>query len=222
MSDKQTGSDIVSGFNYNWINDNEYTNHGYKWITSFVGDWQAELDIIKTNSVVRTNMDRSKDDDYPQEHVTFEYEENSLLVGVDPYHIMYREYWNYVETFEAIFQKLGLNPTWHSFHIQHPGEMLHLHVDTILLDKKYTKHENHKDMARFFIFLEDWKPGQFMQMGSDFIKWKKGDVLWFDWKTVPHASGNSGWEPKCLAMITGIPTARTLEIIDGKHPTIII
>ena len=93
--------------------------------------------------------------------------------------------------------------------------MLNLHID-----KQYEMNEDPSQIARFFIFLQDWKPGQFIQMGTTFLKWRKGDLMWFDWPHIPHASANAGWEPRCLIQVTGTITPNTKEIMAGKWRTI--
>jgi hypothetical protein len=110
-----------------------------------------------------------------------------------------------------MIESLHMQKTKQAFHIQHPGEMLNLHID-----KQYEMHNDHTRIARFFIFLEDWKPGHFMHMGTSFVKWRKGDVLWFDWPNMPHASANAGWEPRCLIQVTGTITKLTEKLLLGN------
>ena len=95
-----------------------------------------------------------------------------------------------------------------AFHIQYPGEMLNLHID-----KQYEMNDDPSQVARFFIFLEDWKPGHFFQMGTSFLKWQKGDLVWFDWPNIPHASANAGWEPRSLIQVTGTITDVTKQLL---------
>ena len=71
------------------------------------------------------------------------------------------------------------------------------------------------EVRRAIVFLEDWKPGHFMHMGTSFVKWRKGDVLWFDWPNMPHASANAGWEPRCLIQITGTISKATKQLLLG-------
>lgn len=53
-------------------------------------------------------------------------------------------------------------------------------------------------------------------MGTSFMQWRKGDIVWFDWRNMPHASANAGWDPRCLIQITGTTTRITEELLLGK------
>ena len=114
-----------------------------------------------------------------------------------------------------MIDQLALEDSKQAFHIQFPGELLNLHID-----KQYEMNEDPSKVARFFIFLEDWKPGHFLQMGTSMVKWRKGDLLWFDWPNMPHASANAGWEPRCLIQITGTMTSKTADLFLGKRKRI--
>ena len=120
-------------------------------------------------------------------------------------------------TYATIDHQGNLIDTKQAFHIQYPGEMLNLHID-----KQYEMNPDASQVARFFIFLEDWKPGHFMHMGTTFVKWRRGDLMWFDWPNMPHASANAGWEPRCLIQITGTMTKWTEDIMLGRVPRITV
>ena len=57
-------------------------------------------------------------------------------------------------------------------------------------------------LVRFYIFLEDWKQGQFLFANDSVLQWKKGDIYCWD-DTVLHGSANVGLHPKIGLTITG-------------------
>jgi hypothetical protein len=66
--------------------------------------------------------------------------------------------------------------------------------------------------------LEDWEPGQFYQYGNlMYENWTAGEVHYFDWPNVPHATANASSYPRYTLQITGVCTARTYEIIKSKN-----
>lgn len=85
-----------------------------------------------------------------------------------------------------------------------PGGLTPWHLD----GQKYLQYNLTKDqehlVARYIIFLEDQKPGQFWQINNDFIKWKKGDILTWNQSTSPHGTANVGYHNRPVIMVTGI------------------
>ena len=136
---------------------------------------------------------------------------------MDTDQVIFRKVFEFEGVWKTMIDKLGLENSKQAFHIQYPGELLNLHID-----KHYEMNDDPKQVARFFIMLEDWKPGQFLQMGTSFIQWRKGDLLWFDWPNMPHASANAGWEPRCLIQITGTITSKTHDLFLGRQKKILI
>lgn len=183
----------------------------YKWLMRFVGDWTTELDQVKQQAQPKTWKTRGKQ--YHPDHPDLQSEVNDLVnAGMDPDTVIFRKHFDFDGVWQTMIDHLGLVDTKQAFHIQYPGELLNLHID-----KQYEMNADHTEVARFFIFLEDWQPGHFLQMGSSFIKWRKGDVIWFDWPNIPHASANAGWEPRCLIQITGTMTEQTDQLFLGKQ-----
>lgn len=59
------------------------------------------------------------------------------------------------------------------------------------------------DIYRALLFLEDWQPGQYIDVeGNPFVNWKAGDyVLWN--ADAPHSSINVGTSDRYALQITG-------------------
>ena len=204
-----------SNYHFDWQRS-EMPGHDYRWITRFVGDWDKELDVIKDQAVPKTWASRGKN--YHPDHPDLEAEQNDLVkAGMDTDQIIFRKVFDFDGIWKTMIDNLHMENTKQAFHIQYPGELLNLHID-----KQYEMHDDPKQVARFFIFLEDWKPGHFMHMGTSFVKWRKGDVLWFDWPNMPHASANAGWEPRCLIQITGTISKTTENLLLGHTKEIIL
>ncbi len=183
--------------------------HDYKWITRFQGNWNNELEQVKILAQPKTWGTRGKQ--YHPDHPDLVAEENDLkAAGMATDTVIFRKHFEFEGIWKTMIDQLGLVDTKQAFHIQYPGEMLNLHID-----KQYEMNEDPNRVARFFIFLEDWKPGHLLQMGTSFMQWRRGDVVWFDWRNMPHASANAGWEPRCLIQITGTMTRKTEELFLG-------
>ena len=100
---------------------------------------------------------------------------------------------------------------------QPTGCQVNLHVDSLTcwtldnpdyshfkFDKKLRQPVNHPIMHRVFVALSDWQPGWMWQFGHDhWTEWKKGDVVWFNWRHVPHATANCGYAPRDVLKISG-------------------
>jgi len=105
---------------------------------------------------------------------------------------------------------------------QPPGALMGRHVDFIgcftyenieknksLEDMPYDKEKRQpvgmKTIWRCFVALADWEPGQLVNFEPDFwTKWKKGDVVFFDWKNTPHSTANCGSAQRPFLKITGV------------------
>ena len=71
-----------------------------------------------------------------------------------------------------------------------------------------------KDKVRFLVFLENWEPGQIFQFGNYVhTQWKKGEIVTWEWSTLPHATWNGSWTKRPALQITGTATANTWKKI---------
>ena len=111
------------------------------------------------------------------------------------------------------------NPSCH-INNQLPGTLMHRHIDFVscytyeqsndndFLELEYDKErrqpKGQKDIWRCFVALDDWKPGQIVNFEPGFwTKWKKGDVLFFDWRNTPHSTANCGIDNRPFLKVTG-------------------
>lgn len=97
---------------------------------------------------------------------------------------------------------------------QPPATLMHRHTDfgcwnytqqrSTLFDKDKRQPTDAKPVYRCFVALDDWHPGQMIQMEPDFwTGWKKGDVMFFEWKNTPHSTANCGIHNRPILKITG-------------------
>ena len=91
---------------------------------------------------------------------------------------------------------------------QPPGALYPIHYDQ-MHSSKYIFESissaidvSRDTIVRFYIFLEDWKQGQFLFAIDSVLQWKKGDIYCWD-DTVLHGSANVGLHPKIGLTITG-------------------
>jgi len=104
---------------------------------------------------------------------------------------------------------------------QPPGALMGRHVDCIscftyensqdqnVLAMKYDKVLRQpaklKPIWRCFVALADWCPGQMVNFEPGFwSNWKKGDVVFFDWRHTPHSTANCSSKHRPFLKITGV------------------
>jgi len=195
-----------SNYHFEWNLPSQDTD--FKIVARFTGDWSNELQQIKNSVEPVTWKTRKKN--YHNSNASLDTEVNDLIrAGQNPDTVMYRRSREITGIWQTMVDCLGLLNTKTAFHIQYPGEMVNLHID-----KQYEMNDDPSKVSRFLIFLEDWKPGHFIQFGTSLCKWQAGDVFWFDWANMPHATANAGWEPRCLLQCTGTITNKTQDILD--------
>lgn len=104
---------------------------------------------------------------------------------------------------------------------QPPGVVMYRHVDSVscytyettesheeFLETEYDKvrrqPRGQKEIYRCMVALDDWHPGQIFCLEPNFwTNWKKGDVMFFDWRNTPHCTANCGTHHRPLLKITG-------------------
>ena len=78
-------------------------------------------------------------------------------------------------------------------------------IDNMKYDKELRQPKGLKTIWRCFVALDDWHPGQIVNFEPNFwTEWKKGDVVFFDWKNTPHATCNGGYHQRPFLKITGV------------------
>ena len=106
------------------------------------------------------------------------------------------------------------NQTW-KFHDQKPNQQLMFHIDNLPGEPRKERIESKefkyaRDKTRFLVFLADWEPGQIFQFGNHIhTQWKTGEVVTWEWSTLPHATWNGSWKKRPALQITGTATAKT-------------
>lgn len=117
-----------------------------------------------------------------------------------------------------IADALGFTDYKAAINIQEPGSIKNLHADSLNgwykdvekfrslpLDKNRKQPKGTKNLHRVFVALSDWQPGWMWQFGTDhWSNWKKGDVINFDWRNVPHCTANAGYSARPILKITGV------------------
>ena len=112
---------------------------------------------------------------------------------------------NHKELYE-IAKRFHLEDLFLELHVQKPGQMHNLHMDMGALGGAEGV-DRTKQVARLFVMLADWEPGQVIMFGSyHWLKWRKGDVVYFDWYNVPHGTCNFGHHDRPLLSVTGTKT----------------
>ena len=183
----------------------------------FQGDWSSDLATVLANSTPITWATRKGDtvsDMLTQEQADI------TNAGADADLVVSEKYSGNIDdlpTLKKMVDFFGLTDPEARVHVQRLGQMWNIHVDKL----EDRNPDNPDSVIRFHIFLNDWSPGQFFEIGThDLQHWKAGDIIWFDWQNAPHASANASYDPKVAIMLTGIKSAKTEQIIadaTAKH-----
>ena len=83
--------------------------------------------------------------------------------------------------------------------------------DQQLFDHKWRQPKGSRTLYRMFVALDDWRAGQSWLWGDEpWINWKKGDVVNFQWRAVPHGTCNFGWHDRPMLRMTGFLKDETI------------
>ncbi len=123
------------------------------------------------------------------------------------------------DNLKSIVNALGFEEGYSAYiNNQPPATLMHRHIDfmscwtyeqdvdirKLQYDKELKQPKSSKPLYRCFVALDDWHPGQVVNFEPDFwTKWKKGDVLFFDWRNTPHSTANCGTKDRPWLKITG-------------------
>ena len=99
--------------------------------------------------------------------------------------------------------------------------MLNWHIDNFAGRKErgntFTEIEADKNpnlMRRFVIMLDDWRHGQVFQLGNNnWHQWKKGQCITWEWRDIPHATCNMGWDDRPMLQVTGYTSDTTNDLV---------
>lgn len=133
---------------------------------------------------------------------------------------------NDMRKYEKFIAPLGLEEPVAYIHNQVPGQTAIIHMDTARADNRHidengkplSEKQRRERIARLFIMLEDWQPGQVMLMGSHHcMHWKKGDIIYFSWQHLPHGTANFGHHDRPLLFVQGNVTEKFKKLIQKKN-----
>jgi len=179
----------------------EHPTGGYATVANIpVGDYNWEELIDHQRSLAKTTGKKDLKNAIAEKYQTLGFnEQNSSLDCVSDK--------NFPNIFEEFAASVGLKDWWYRIQIQQPGQVFPAHVDSLrswaIEFEQAAKTHTHRQVKRFQIFLYDQEVGHFMSVGNTPLTWRKGDVVQFDHR-IPHATANSGFTPKALAVLEGV------------------
>lgn len=109
-------------------------------------------------------------------------------------------------------------------HLQQPGQYILFHLDRPK-HKFYNLSTDPKAdplYQKYLIFFDDWQAGHCLQMGNNFIKWKRGDVFTWNQRDVPHGSANFGHEPRWVLRVSGLKATAPNPYMDLFYSSVVV
>ena len=210
------------------------TGKDYLNVCTFQGDWDDAvtecLDRVMDSTWASRNKLSAQDD---HRTYTADGEEQDLInAGADPnMQVFQRAKAEDFPVFQNIAAYFGLEEATIKFHNQRTGQLLNLHIDNFAgrkergnTFKEIAADRNPELMRRFVIMLDDWKHGQVFQLGnSNWHQWKRGECITWEWRDIPHATCNMGWDDRPMLQVTGWTTDVTFDVLkDSKKTKVII
>lgn len=116
----------------------------------------------------------------------------------------------------SIIGTVGLDRCQSVLMCQHPGMYQLRHTDKLA---SYGDADP-DTLLRLMIFLTPQTCGQFLQWGDECIKGAEpGDMLVWDWQTMPHATANASDEARVMLRLTGVITQKTKNFLSKLNNT---
>jgi hypothetical protein len=148
-------------------------------------------------------------------------------LGLEPDHTYNYQYRFATDVHLKLRDAFGFKPEYYGgrFLVQKPGQMFHLHIDEAPWirgnQKDHWTDQQPDAIARLTIMVYDWQPGHVYAYGNTYWKqWKAGDIVWHDWRNVPHATANIGRTDRATLQVTGWTTEQTLRMIREGNVTV--
>lgn len=202
----------------------------YQDVCTFEGDWDSAIEKCLDRVVDSTWGTRNAYKD--KRLYSAEAEEQDLInAGADPnMEVFQRAKAEDFDVFKNIADHFGLEEATIKFHNQRTGQMLNWHIDNFAgrkergnSYKEIQADKNPELMRRFAIMLDDWKHGQVFQLGnSNWHQWKRGECITWEWRDIPHATCNMGWENRPMLQVTGWTTEKTHELVSNGAMTTVV
>lgn len=143
-----------------------------------------------------------------------------VSLGLSEDHSYNHQYRIATDCLTKIRDAFGFKPELYGgrFLVQKPGQMFHLHIDEAPHIRgnqiNHWTDEQPDYIARLTIMVHDWQPGHVYAFGNTYWKqWKAGDIVWHDWRNVPHATANIGRSDRATLQVTGWTTEQTRRMI---------
>ena len=196
----------------------------YKEVCTFKSDWQDAVNECLGRVETSTWASRNKFDGTDRIYSANQEEYDLERAGAKPdMEIFERTKAQDIEVFKKVANYFVMDETTIKFHNQTTGQMLNWHIDNFAGRKErgnsfveIEADKNPEVMRRFVIMLDDWKHGQVFQLGNtNWHQWKKGQCITWEWRDIPHATCNMGWEDRPMLQITGLTSDFTRNLVQS-------
>ena len=205
-----------------WHFDPSTKSKDYQEVCTFDGEWHEEVFECLGRVEPSTWASRNKFDGKERIYSATQEENDLIKAGANPdMEIFNRAKAGDVPVFQRIAEYFDMTEATIKFHNQTTGQMLNWHIDNFAgrkeRDNTFTEIEADKNpnlMRRFVIMLDDWRHGQVFQLGnSNWHQWKKGQCITWEWRDIPHATCNMGWDDRPMLQVTGYTSDTTNDLV---------
>lgn len=148
---------------------------------------------------------------------------NSCMLASEVAKIEQFDYWKMYDKYPCddicnkIIEFLRFEHYTANVNYQRPNNITRLHFDimstyleehddlsAVPFDRETLQPVGMPPLRRVFVALRDWDDGHIFQMGTQqWAGWKKGDVIDFNWRGVPHSTANAGFTDRAFLKVSG-------------------
>lgn len=178
-------------------------------VARFDGDFSQAVEEAKQRAQPRTWRDRGRQG---QPNALVGAEEYDLeAAGADPQMQIADITYELPEICQRMVSIIGLERSENRLHVQWPGQSFLMHIDKL----EKMNPDSPERVMRIMVALTPWLPGQFNSYGNFLhTHYLAGDIFYFDWQHVPHASANASLMPRVSLLTTGTVGEKTREFLE--------
>ena len=218
-------SKLQSNWHYDYARKSTPGADSFTSVCRFVGDFKSAVKESIEKNAIQPKQTDSLSKNLREDSDKLGLSSANSVEYYDQYQV------DNIDIFQSMSDALGLEHSILRLNFQRPGQMIPAHLDELEGFKKHLSRKGinidqdllYDKAMRFVVMLDDWKLGQFFQLGNgNWHQWCAGDCITWDWKNIPHCTGNAGYWDRPMLQITGFITEKTKQLLKSNNKDIII